>query len=197
MESGVQAEPASSEPCPASTAGQSNFGFPQPRRSLPAQNPLVASATVVDASNRTSDGASTSSSSFTFSVPAPVQVAPKPATRPGKIPLEKGYSQMDWLRLSRTSSDLAGLKGQPLRRDITMEEVKQHRTVDDAWTVLRGKVYNISPYIRFHPGGVDWIMKGAGRDSSSLFNKYHAWVNADMLLEKCLIGLLASPAAAP
>lgn len=59
------------------------------------------------------------------------------------------------------------------------------------------QVYNISPYIRFHPGGVDWIMKGAGRDCSSLFNKYHAWVNADMLLEKCLIGLLASPAAAP
>lgn len=53
------------------------------------------------------------------------------------------------------------------------------------------QVYNITPYINFHPGGEDWIMKGAGRDSSALFNKYHAWVNADMLLEKCLIGLLA------
>ena len=41
-------------------------------------------------------------------VPWVVQVAPKPAIRPGKIPLEKGYSQMDWLRLSRTSSDMAG-----------------------------------------------------------------------------------------
>ncbi|EIE25832.1 cytochrome b5, partial [Coccomyxa subellipsoidea C-169] len=120
---------------------------------------------------------------------------PKPAGRPGKIPLEKGYSQMDWLRLSRGSQDLAGRQGQPLRRDITMEEVKAHRTKSDAWTVLRGKVYNITPYINFHPGGADWIMKGAGMDCTALFNKYHAWVNSDMLLEKCLIGQLA-PAAA-
>lgn len=37
-----------------------------------------------------------------------------------------------------------------------MEEVKQHKTEEDAWTVLRGRVYNISPYIRFHPGGLQF-----------------------------------------
>ena len=63
------------------------------------------------------------------------------------------------------------------------------------------QVYNITRYLKFHPGGVDWIMKGAGRDCTVLFQKYHAWVNADMLLKECLIGMLAPPqtsaAAAP
>lgn len=114
---------------------------------------------------------------------------PKPKPRV-KVPFEKGYSQMDWLKLTRTASDLAGLKGCTSKRLILMDEVRQHQTKDDAWTVLRGRVYNISPYLRFHPGGVDMLMKGAGKDCISLFNKYHSWVNAEFLLEKCLVGYL-------
>lgn len=34
-----------------------------------------------------------------------------------------------------------------------MEEVKQHRTGDAMWTVFKGRVYNIDPYMKFHPGG--------------------------------------------
>ncbi|KAK1281868.1 Delta(8)-fatty-acid desaturase [Acorus calamus] len=113
----------------------------------------------------------------------------KPVVR-AKVPFEKGYSQMDWLKLTRTHPDLAGLKGQSNRRLISMEEVRQHKTEGSTWTVLKGRVYNISPYMKFHPGGVDMIMKAAGKDCTSLFNKYHAWVNAEFLLEKCLVGTL-------
>lgn len=38
-------------------------------------------------------------------------------------------------------------------RLIPVSEVKKHKTADDAWTVVRGKVYDITPYLRFHPGG--------------------------------------------
>jgi len=107
-----------------------------------------------------------------------------------KVPFEKGYSPMDWLKLTRTHPDLAGLRGQSSRRLITLEEVKQHKTGDCIWTVLKGRVYNIGPYMKFHPGGVDMLMKGAGKDCTALFNKYHAWVNAEFLLEKCLVGFL-------
>lgn len=113
----------------------------------------------------------------------------KPAVR-AKVPFEKGYSQMDWLRLTRTDPDLAGLKGRSNRRLISMTEVKQHKTEGPIWTVLKGRVYNISPYMKFHPGGVDMLMKAAGKDCTALFNKYHAWVNAEFLLEKCLVGVL-------
>ncbi|MQL93887.1 hypothetical protein Taro_026535, partial [Colocasia esculenta] len=75
----------------------------------------------------------------------------KPIVR-SKVPFEKGYSQMDWLKLTRTHPDLAGLKGLSNRRRITMEEVRQHKTEGSIWTVLKGHVYNISPYMKFHPG---------------------------------------------
>ncbi|MCL7046059.1 hypothetical protein MKW94_018428 [Papaver nudicaule] len=93
----------------------------------------------------------------------------KPIVR-SKVPFEKGYSQMDWLKLTRTHPDLAGLKGASNKRLITMDEIKQHRKEGSIWTVLKGRVYNITPYMNFHPGGVDMLMKGAGRDCTSLFS---------------------------
>ncbi|KAK6140539.1 hypothetical protein DH2020_025716 [Rehmannia glutinosa] len=71
-----------------------------------------------------------------------------------KVPFEKGYSQMDWLKLTRTHPDLAGLKGQSNRRLISLNEVKQHQSEGSMWTVLKGRVYNLSPYMKFHPGGI-------------------------------------------
>jgi len=34
-----------------------------------------------------------------------------------------------------------------------------------------GKVYNITPYLDFHPGGVADLMRGAGIDCSELFDE--------------------------
>jgi cytochrome-b5 reductase len=71
-----------------------------------------------------------------------------------------------------------------------MEEVSTHKAEEDAWMVYQGRVYNISPYLKFHPGGVDILMTAAGKDVTALFQKYHPWVNGHALLEKCFLGLL-------
>jgi cytochrome b involved in lipid metabolism len=47
--------------------------------------------------------------------------------------------------------------------------LKQHNQPDDAWTAVNGKVYNITPYLSFHPGGEKELMRVAGRDGSKLF----------------------------
>ena len=52
-------------------------------------------------------------------------------------------------------------------------------------------MYNMTPYVPFHPGGKPILMQGAGRDCSALFRKYHPWVNAHFMLAKCLLGTLA------
>jgi len=101
------------------------------------------------------------------------------------VPLEKGYSQVDWMRQSRAAPPPRPRKG------ITMDEVRQHRSRDDAWMVFRNRVYNMTPYLRFHPGGADILMKAAGKDGTALFMKYHPWVAIDALMEKCLVGFLA------
>lgn len=48
---------------------------------------------------------------------------------------------------------VSGLKGQSNRRLISLHEVKKHQSEGSMWTVLKGRVYNIAPYMKFHPGG--------------------------------------------
>lgn len=76
------------------------------------------------------------------------------------------------------------------RRPVTMQQVRQHNTAEDGWVVLRGKVYNITPYLKYHPGGVRILAALAGKDCTAQFNRYHAWVNGDALLAACLVGPL-------
>lgn len=74
--------------------------------------------------------------------------------------------------------------------EVSMEELRKHNKETDAWIALRGKVYNVTPYLGFHPGGVDELMRAAGKDGTSLFDEIHKWVNAESMLEKCFIGKL-------
>ena len=115
----------------------------------------------------------------------------------GKVALEQGYSLMAWMRLSK-DADLTGGVGvvdededEETWPTWPLAEVAKHNTPEDAWTVLRGMVYNITPYLRYHPGGIDILMKAAGIDGTALFDKYHAWVNGEAMLAACCVGTLA------
>lgn len=60
--------------------------------------------------------------------------------------------------------------------------------------MYQGKVYNLTPYMKFHPGGVDQLMRGAGKDKEGerLFNEIHPWVSWENMLGECLVGILVS-----
>lgn len=47
--------------------------------------------------------------------------------------------------------------------------LKMHNKKEDAWTAINGKVYNITPYLPYHPGGEKELMRVAGRDGTKLF----------------------------
>ncbi|KAJ1978600.1 hypothetical protein H4R34_003147 [Dimargaris verticillata] len=108
-----------------------------------------------------------------------------------KAVLAPGHSPLDWARLKSSGKDLRGV--QMLGR-YTLADVKKHNTETDAWCVIRGKVYNITPYLDFHPGGKKDLMRVAGRDGTKLFMYTHSWVNVDALLDQCLVGILAPDA---
>ncbi|KAE9042218.1 hypothetical protein PF010_g4242 [Phytophthora fragariae] len=116
--------------------------------------------------------------------------------RRNKVALPPGYSQLHWMRLCQSGQDLSGLQGGPPRRAISMEEVSRHNTESDCWSVLDGKVYNMTPYLKFHPGGVADLLLSAGGDCTDLFNEKHPWVNGHSMLEKCYIGQLDPDALA-
>jgi cytochrome b involved in lipid metabolism len=59
-----------------------------------------------------------------------------------------------------------------------------------AWSSYEGKVYNITPYLPFHPGGEGELRRVAGKDGRKLFMEVHPWVNWDNMLGECLVGIL-------
>lgn len=104
-----------------------------------------------------------------------------------KVALKPGHSLMDWIRKSAKEKDtLSGTNGRIL--EVTREELSKHNKVDDCWLVVHGKVYNVTPYLDFHPGGVDEMMRGAGTDATQLFNEVHKWVNFRSMLKNCFVG---------
>ncbi|XWS77395.1 hypothetical protein CRYUN_Cryun01aG0257900 [Craigia yunnanensis] len=163
-----------------------NGGFPwkdkQPNNATLQNQATVGSLTfnVIDASCLKPSGESSKQvASGEVGAPAKNVEKQKISTRKPapwtKVPFEKGYGQMDWLKLTQMHPYLAcmlrnGLKGQSNRKLISMIEVKQNQTEGSMWTVLKGCVYNISPYTKFHPGGVDMLMKAVGKDCTSLFS---------------------------
>ncbi|KAK4048726.1 hypothetical protein OIO90_005719 [Microbotryomycetes sp. JL221] len=107
-----------------------------------------------------------------------------------KVYVQPGYSQLDWARLQRSGEDLRGGVTSLMR--ITPAMLAQHKSKDDCWQAYGGKVYDVTRFLPYHPGGVPQMMRAAGKDGTELFMKTHAWVNVDMMLEKCLIGFLVS-----
>lgn len=112
-----------------------------------------------------------------------------------KVPLAQGHSMMDWNRLGTSGKDLKGVKGASRSLKITLAELRLHATPDDAWMAIRGLVYNVTPYINFHPGGGPELMRAAGADGTYLFDEAHRWVGVEGIMQHCLIGTLVEDKA--
>ncbi|EPE08526.1 heme steroid bindingprotein [Ophiostoma piceae UAMH 11346] len=139
-------------------------------------------------------------------------LAPPPSTtvqptRPAKsgrnkVMLTPGHSPLDWARLT---ADPIGnnLRGSGVPADapyllrITPSQLKQMngRKGRDAWTALGGMVYNMTPYVPFHPGGAGELLRCAGKDGNKLFNEVHSWVNYENMLAACRVGILVEEGA--
>ncbi|XP_006823095.1 cytochrome b5 reductase 4-like [Saccoglossus kowalevskii] len=110
------------------------------------------------------------------------------STSRSKVELKPGRSLMDWIRLGKSGQDLTGVGG--TLTNVTKEELSKHNKEDDVWMCIKGKVFNVTSYLEYHPGGVQELMRGAGNDATQLFNEVHKWVNYESMLEKCFVGKL-------
>ncbi|XP_021096396.1 cytochrome b5 reductase 4 isoform X1 [Heterocephalus glaber] len=129
------------------------------------------------------------------SFPAPSSQQRAASGGRSKVPLKQGRSLMDWIRLTKSGKDLTGLKGRLI--EVTEEELRKHNKKDDCWICIRGYVYNVSPYMEYHPGGEDELMRAAGSDGTDLFDEVHRWVNYESMLKECLVGRMAIKPAVP
>lgn len=144
---------------------------------VPSSGPIPNRGPPVNSQQRVSGGLSASG----------VIQTPNPR---GKVLLSPGHSPMDWAALTRSSN----LSGVPSFQRVTPTTLKSMtgRKGKPAWSSWQGKVYNITPYLDFHPGGKNELMKAAGRDGTKLFMEVHPWVNWENMLGACLVGVLVS-----
>ena len=57
---------------------------------------------------------------------------------------------------------------------ITAAMVATHATPTDCWTTISGRVYNLTPFIASHPGGVARIVALCGTNGTAAFTGQHA-----------------------
>ncbi len=78
----------------------------------------------------------------------------------------KGVSQL----LEKTSLTQRGSNGvQTYQVLLSWEEIKKHNNIQDCWIVIRGRVYDVTSYIYFHPGGGEAIKSVCGSDATLVF----------------------------
>ena len=65
-----------------------------------------------------------------------------------------------------------GQQQKKVPRKITLDELSDHRTPENAWISYRNKVYDVSNW-REHPGG-SVIFTHAGDDATDIFDAFHA-----------------------
>ncbi|EMR91014.1 putative nitrate reductase protein [Botrytis cinerea BcDW1] len=80
-----------------------------------------------------------------------------------------------------------------VKREISIEELRQHDNEKEPWFVLNGEVYDGAPFLEGHPGGATSITGAAGQDSTDEFMAIHS-ETAKAMMPAYHIGTL-SPSA--
>lgn len=187
---------------------KANNKLPSPSPQQASNNALRVPPTLSSSLKPPPSAASSLRTPPSRSLAPPVSLAPTASTLPSakrpykKVLLEPGHSPLDWANLLNNPSSATYLRGDDVPSNlvrVTPSSLRYHngRKGKNAWGVWQGKVFNLTPYMKFHPGGVDELMKGAGRekDGERLFMETHPWVNWEGLLGECMVGILVSEEA--
>ncbi|XP_019161947.1 PREDICTED: acyl-lipid (9-3)-desaturase-like [Ipomoea nil] len=59
------------------------------------------------------------------------------------------------------------------KKYITAEELKKHNKAGDLWVSIQGKVYDVSEWVKVHPGGELPLRSLAGQDVTDAFVAFH------------------------
>jgi cytochrome b involved in lipid metabolism len=81
---------------------------------------------------------------------------------------------------------------------LTAAEVLKHSTGTDCWSVIKGEVYDLTSYVKDHPGGASLIKAICGKDGSTSFASQHAGAATPKnILAAFALGPLASGSTLP
>jgi cytochrome b involved in lipid metabolism len=77
---------------------------------------------------------------------------------------------------------------------FTLKEVNKHKKKGDLWIIINNKIYDISEFLKYHPGGKKILLKNGGNDISNTFPmiKSHIrnWDRINEQLQSMFVGYL-------
>jgi cytochrome b involved in lipid metabolism len=150
---------------------------------IPTTGPLPNRGPIPNRGPPTSNG--------TLGVPLAANPTRKTPNARGKVLLTPGHSPLDWATLQKSSTNISGVTSL-LRVTPSMLKEKNGRKGKPAWSSYQGKVYNISPYLPYHPGGEGELRRAAGKDGAKLFMEVHPWVNWENMMGECMVGIMVT-----
>jgi cytochrome b involved in lipid metabolism len=56
---------------------------------------------------------------------------------------------------------------------FTPADVRAHNKATDCWITVKGRVYDVTPWLASHPGGPDIVLLYAGDDATDVFTAFH------------------------
>ncbi|ASY09046.1 Cytochrome b5-like Heme/Steroid binding domain-containing protein [Candidatus Nanopelagicus limnes] len=73
--------------------------------------------------------------------------------------------------------------------NLSNSEIKTHNLKSDCWSIVNGNVYNLTSYVKSHPGGASVIANICGKDGSKAFvNQHNTQGKPNNVLSSFLLG---------
>ncbi|MFA5107262.1 MAG: cytochrome b5-like heme/steroid binding domain-containing protein [Patescibacteria group bacterium] len=79
-----------------------------------------------------------------------------------------GYYVAGYYR-HKAAGPITGSNSNTNQTVLTAGVVAQHATPADCWIVIQGIVYDVTRYLKLHPGGGDIIIPHCGQDATQAF----------------------------
>ena len=71
---------------------------------------------------------------------------------------------------------------------IPLTEISKHKSINDLWMAVNGKVYDITKFVDQHPGGEEVLLEHAGTDATAAFEDVGHSENAVEMLDEYYVG---------
>ena len=70
-------------------------------------------------------------------------------------------------------SESPRLRNRAPRRKISQSELKDHQAPPSLWITVNNKVYDVTKWSKYHPGGESAILSVGGRDATDIMSQFH------------------------
>jgi len=148
------------------------------------------------AQNSSNQGGKSGSSPISPASQTASLVQPVKTTAPKKLPVSTPFPSSAPLPVTSPVPTPQSTPA-PANPSFTYAEISLHDSSVSCWMIISGKVYDVTSYLPYHPGGMGAILPYCGGDGTAEFTGLPHSTSADSILASYYIGDLNTDIPAP